>query len=73
MHAQDVRVSGWWVLQHHDSTYEVSMRRTMGAIRLLPEDDPDLPPPSNDSHGDIQGGLLWKASRASAPTSTRGL
>jgi hypothetical protein len=59
MHVQDVRVEGWWPLQHHDKTRAVADRATMGAVRIHPIEDPDSPEPGKQTYGDIQGSLLW--------------
>lgn len=61
MHIQDVRVEGYWPLQHHDPSRSVTDRATMGAVRLYPVDDPLTPEPARQSYGDIQGGLFWES------------
>lgn len=59
MHVQDVRVEGWWPLQHHDPSRTVADRATMGAVRIHPITDPLSPEPAQQTYGDIQGGLFW--------------
>jgi len=60
VHPQDARVEGFWTLQHHDATFDLSMRRCMAAVRLHPVDGLDEPAPDKGTVGDIQGGMLWK-------------
>lgn len=61
MHVQDVRVEGWWPLQHHDPSRTVADRATMGAVRIHPITDPLSPEPAQQTYGDIQGGLFWES------------
>ena len=56
-HIDDVREGGWWPLQHHDPSFNISDRRHMGAARIrAPEGDNEAP--AAGTYGDISGGLF---------------
>lgn len=55
-HVDDVREGGWWPLQHHDSTFGISDRRHMGAMRVHPAEGTNETP-GQQTYGDISGGL----------------